>query len=59
VRSGNTPAPETPPGAARALRLLRFFSNGSVALMAVSVIVSGLIEAAEPKTRGLLSRLLD
>jgi hypothetical protein len=41
VRSGNTPAPETPPGAARALQLLRFFSNGSVALLAASVIVSG------------------
>ncbi|HEV2094723.1 MAG TPA: hypothetical protein VGR18_16315 [Rubrobacter sp.] len=59
VRSGNTPAPETPPGAAGALRLLRFFSNGSVALLAASVIVSGLIEAAEPKPRALLSRLLD
>ena len=59
VRSGTTPAPETPPGAARALRLLRFFSNGSVALLAASVIVSGLIEAAAPKPRGLLSRLLD
>jgi hypothetical protein len=59
VRSGNIPAPETPPGAARALRLLRFFSNGSVVLLAASVIVSGLIEAADPKPRGLLSRLLD
>ena len=59
VRSGNTPAPETPPGAARALRLLRFFSNGSVALLAASVIVSGLIEAADPKPRGLLSRSVD
>jgi len=59
VRSGTTPAPETPPSAARALRLLRFFSNGSVALLAASVIVSGLIEAASPKPRGLLSRLLD
>jgi hypothetical protein len=59
VRSGTTPAPETPPGAARALRMLRFFSNGSVALLAASVIVSGLIEAADPKPRGLLSRLLD
>lgn len=59
VRSGTTPAPETPPGAARALRLLKFFSNGSVAMLAASVVVSGLIEAATPKPRGLLSRLLD
>ena len=59
ARAGNTPAPETPPGAARALRMLRFFSNGSVALLTASVIVSGLIEAADPKPRGLLSRLLD
>ncbi len=58
VRSGTTPAPDTPPGAARALRLLRFFSNGSVALLAASVVVSGLIEASTPKPRGLLSRLL-
>src|SRR5918992_1304053 len=59
VRSGTRPAPETPPGAARALRLLRFFSNGSLALLAATVVVSGLIEAAHPKPRGLLSRLLD
>ena len=59
VRSGTTPAPGTPPGAARALRLLRFFGNGSLALLAATVVVSGLIEAAEPKPRGLLSRLLD
>ena len=59
VRSGNKPAPETPSDAASALRLLRFFSNGSVALLAASVVVSGLIEAAEPKPRGLLSRSLD
>jgi hypothetical protein len=30
-----------------------------VALLAASVIVSGLIEAADPKPRGLLSRTLD
>jgi hypothetical protein len=59
VRSGTRPAPETPPGAASALRLLRFFGNGSLALLAATVVVSGLIEAAEPKPRGLLSRLLD
>jgi hypothetical protein len=59
VRSGNKPAPETPSDAASALRLLRFFSNGSVALLAASVVVSGLIEAADPKPRGLLSRSLD
>ena len=59
VRSGTTPARGTPPDAALALRLLRFFGNGSLALLAASVVVSGLIEAAEPKPRGLLSRLLD
>jgi hypothetical protein len=32
--------------------------NGSLALLAATVVVSALIEAAEPKPRGLLSRLL-
>ena len=59
VRWGTRPAPETPPGAALAQRLLRFFGNGSLALLAATTVVSGLIEAADPKPRGLLSRLLD
>ncbi len=59
VRSGTRPAPGTPPGAAFAQRLLRFFGNGSLTLLAATVIVSALIESAEPKPRGLLSRLLD
>ena len=58
VRSGTTPAPETPPGAAVAQRLLRFFGDGSLALLAATVVVSALVEAAEPKPRGLLSRLM-
>lgn len=58
VRSGARPAPQTPPDAARALKLLRFFGNGSLALLAATVVVSGLIEAARPKPRGLLSRLM-
>jgi hypothetical protein len=41
-----------------ALRLLRFTGNGSLVLLAATVVVSDLIEAAEPKPRGLLSRLL-
>jgi hypothetical protein len=40
------------------VRLLRFTGNGSLALLAATVVVSTLIEAAEPKTRSLLSRLL-
>jgi hypothetical protein len=59
VRSGTRPSPRTPPEAALAVRLLRFFGNGSLALLAATVVVSALIEAAEPKPRGLLSRLLD
>ena len=59
VRAGTRPAPETPPGAVLALRLLRVTGNGSLALLAAAIVVSGLIEAAEPKPRGLLSRLLD
>lgn len=59
VRSGFRPAPETPPGAARAQRLLLFFGNGSLATLAATVVVTGLIEASKPKPRGLLSRLLD
>ncbi|MDP9480718.1 MAG: hypothetical protein M3R38_34500 [Actinomycetota bacterium] len=59
VRSGTRPAPGTPTGAAFAQRLLRFFGNGSLTLLAATVIVSALIESAESKPRGLLSRLLD
>ncbi len=58
VRSGTKPAKQTPPEAALALRLLRFTGNGSLVLLAATVAVSALIEAAEPKPRGLLSRLL-
>jgi hypothetical protein len=58
VRSGNEPSPKTPPEAALAVRLLRFTGNGSLALLAATVVVSALIEAAEPELRGLLSRLL-
>jgi hypothetical protein len=32
--------------------------NGSLALLAAAVVVSALIEASEPKPRGILSRLL-
>src|SRR3712207_5955983 len=57
VRSGTKPSPRTPPGAALAVRLLRFTGNGSLALLAATVVVSALIEASEPKPRGILSRL--
>jgi uncharacterized membrane protein len=57
VRSGTKPSRQTPPEAARAVRLLRFTGNGSLALLAATVVVSALIEAVEPKPRGLLSRL--
>jgi hypothetical protein len=40
------------------LRLLRFKGKGSLVLLATTVVVSALIEAAEPKPRGLCSRLL-
>jgi hypothetical protein len=58
VRSGTEPSPRTPPGAALAVRLLRFTGNGSLVLLAATVLVSALIDASEPKPRGLLSRLL-
>src|ERR687895_2243804 len=58
VRSGTKPSRQTPPEAALALRLLRFTGNGSLALLAATVVVSSLIEASEPKPRGILSRLL-
>ena len=34
-------------------------TDGSVALLSASVVVSGLIKAADPKPRGLLSRSPD
>jgi hypothetical protein len=58
VRSGTRPSRQTPPEAALALRLLRFTGNGSLALVAATVVVSALIDSAEPKSRGLLSRLV-
>jgi hypothetical protein len=58
VRSGTKPSHQTPPEAALAVRLLRFTGNGSLALLAATVVVSALIEAAEPGPRGLLSRFL-
>jgi hypothetical protein len=58
VRSGTKPSPRTPPEASLALRLLRFTGDGSLVLLAATVVVSALIEAVEPKPRGFLSRLL-
>ena len=55
VRSGTEPSPRTPPGAALAVRLLGFTGNGSLVLIAATVIISALIGASEPKPRGLLS----
>ena len=39
------------------MRLLRFTGDGSLVLLAATVVIS-LIEAAEPKPHGLLSHLL-
>lgn len=58
IRSGTRPSRRTPPEAALAVRPLRFTGNGSLALLAATVVVSALIEAAEPKPRGFLSLLL-
>lgn len=58
VRSGTTLASETPPSAVVAQRLLRFFRDGLLALLSATIVVSALIETAEPKPRGLLSRLM-
>lgn len=58
AESGTEPAPETPEGAARALRLIGFFGSGSLTLLAVAAAVSASLEArAQRKGRGL-SRLL-
>src|ERR671916_521140 len=58
VRSGTKPSRRTPPEAALGVGLLRLTGNGSLALLAAAVVVSALIEASEPKPRGILSRLL-
>ena len=57
VRSGNEPSSNTPPGAALAVRLLRITGNGTLALLAATVVVSALIETSDPGPRGFLSRL--
>jgi hypothetical protein len=38
------------------MRLLRFTGDGSLVLLAATVVVSALIETAEPKPRAFLSR---
>lgn len=58
VRSGTKPSRQIPLEAALAVRLLRFAGNGSLVQLAVTVVISALIEGAEPKPRGLLWRLL-
>jgi len=58
VRSGTKPSRRTPPEAALAVRPPRFTGDVSLALLAAAVVVSALIEAAEPKPRGFLARLL-
>jgi hypothetical protein len=58
VRSGNKPAPETPPIAALAQQGLRFFGNGSLVLLVAAAVISGIIEAEEPKAHGVLSRFI-
>jgi hypothetical protein len=58
VRSGTKPSRRTPPEAAVTVRLLRFTGDGSLVLLAAAVVVSALIEAAEPKPRGFLARLI-
>ena len=42
IRSGTKPSPRTPPEAALALRLLRVTGNGSLALLAATIVVSAL-----------------
>ncbi len=42
VRSGTKPSPRTPPEAALALRLLRVTGNGSLGLLAATIVVSAL-----------------
>jgi hypothetical protein len=37
--------------------LLRISGNGSLALLATAIVVSGLMETTEPKPRGVLSHL--
>jgi hypothetical protein len=58
VRSGTKPSRRTPPEAAVTVSLLRFTGDGSLVLLAAAVVVSALIEAAEPKPRGFLARLI-
>src|SRR5215207_10038961 len=49
VRSGTRPSHQTPPEAALAMRLLRFTGDGSLVLLAATVVVSALIETADQR----------
>ena len=55
AESGTEPAPETPEGAARAQRLIGFFGNGALVMLAGAAAVSTALEARGQ--RGGLSRL--
>lgn len=57
VESGTEPGPETPPGAARAQRLIRFFGSGALTMLASVIVLSAVSDASRPKLRGGLSRL--
>jgi hypothetical protein len=57
VRFGTTP--QTPPGAAVALRLLKFFRDVSAAQLTATIVVFALLETAERQPRSSLSCFMD
>jgi hypothetical protein len=59
MASGTEPAPETPQGAARALRLIGPAGASSISLLALVIALSAVIETSVIKPRGILSRLFD
>ncbi len=57
VESGTQPAPETPEEAATSQRTIALAGTSSIALLALVIGISAVIETNAPKPRGVLSQL--
>jgi hypothetical protein len=57
IKSGLKPSRDTPPEAASSQRWIAVFGTGATALSAAVIAVSGIIEAQNPKPRGIISKI--
>ncbi len=57
IKSGLKPSRETPPEAASSQRWIALFGNGATVLSGAVIAISGIIEAQNPKPRGVISKI--